>query len=154
MVYVAELNTNNKIKLSLSSPVSSFSPECLLLPHISPSLYHKPLDGSLACLFNYYKALKRIQTIKWKTSWSHRNIKAPFSLDQLCQGRCIHFTLRAVISAPFVTDHRKKPWLVLLLQTASQFVSLHFARMDIFTETVKRNVYCLQAPFRDTFSNT
>lgn len=65
MVYVAELNTNNRIKLRLSPLVCSSSPEkCHLLPHVYLSLYHMPLDGSLACLFGYYKALKRTQTIK------------------------------------------------------------------------------------------
>lgn len=122
------------------------------VPHFSFSQSYA--TGWISRLFGYYKALKRIQTIKWKTSWPHSNTKASFSLGQLCQGRCIHFTLRAVISAPFVTDHRKKPQLVLLLQAASQFVSLHFARMDIFTEAVKRNVCFLQAPFSDTFSST
>lgn len=150
MVYIAALNTNNKIKLSLSPPsLQLFSRKVFSVPHLS--LYHMPLDGSLACIFGYYKALKRIQTIKGKTSWSHSNIKAHFSLDQLCQGRCTHFTLRALLPLTLNTEN-SHGWYSSFGQ--HQFVSLHFARMNIFTEAVKRNVYCLQAPSSDMFSNT
>lgn len=145
------LNSTQNQAQFISPSLQFFSRNVSSAPHFS--FYHMPLDGSLLCLFGYYKALKRTQTIKRKTSWSHSNIKAHFSLDQLCQGRSRHFTWRAVISAPLVTDHRTKPWLVLL-QAAPQLDSVQFARMDIFTEAVKRNVHCLQAPSSDMFSNT
>lgn len=66
--------------------------------------------GWISCLsFWLLQGTEKNTDDKEKTSWSHSNIKAHFSLDQLCQGRCKHFTLRAVISAPLVTDHWKKP---------------------------------------------
>lgn len=130
--------------------VSSFSPEKSFLSHIFLSIICHWMD-LLPVIFGYYKALKRIQTIKGKTSWSHSNIKAHFSLDQLCQGRCTHFTLRALLPLTLNTEN-SHGWYSSFGQ--HQFVSLHFARMNIFTEAVKRNVYCLQAPSSDMFSNT
>lgn len=112
-----------------------------------------PVDGSLAYLFGYYKALKRTQTIKRKTSWSHSSIKAHFSLDQL-SSKMQTLYLESCNFCSLATDHRTKPWLVLLLQAAPQLVSVHFARTDIFTEAVKRNVHGLQAPSSDMFSTT